>query len=256
MLSLIKYELIKKYKLFLITIISSLALNLYLLTKGAGGSTLFIAIFPIAIAILYIVDIIKMYSDDLNKRSGYMLFMTPNSGYKIVVSKLLTAIIEGFAILFIYFIILLINGAYIMHSTGTELNFSDIFTFVNNLMSGNFGFSIYHVFAFLFTAMIFLIAFLTTVYTAMTVRKSIFSEIKFGGALSFLIFIGINWAISQISTEIFNMLSPYYESIINSTNPTATQLTYVFLPINIFSIIQIVTLTLCSGYLLENKINL
>lgn len=256
MLNLIKYEFIRKYKLFLITIISSLALNIYLLTKGAAGSTLFIATFPMVIAILYIVDIIKMYSDDLNKKSGFMLFMTPNSGYKIIISKLITAVLEGLAILLVYFVILLLNGAYIIYSTGMDINFNEIFMFVNNLFTGNFGFSLYHVFAFLLTAMIFLIAFLTTVYTAMTIRKSIFSEVKFGGALSFVIFLVINWAISYISSGVFNLLTPYYEPIINTAHVTATQLTYILLPISVFSTIQSIGLTFCSGYLLENKINL
>lgn len=256
MLNLIKYEFIRKYKLFIITIISSLALNLYLLTKGAAGSTLFIAIFPIVIAILYIVDIIKMYSDDLNKKSGFMLFMTPNSGYKIIISKLITAVLEGLTILLIYFVIILLNGAYIIYSTGMDLNLSEIFILVNNLFTGNFGFSIYHVFVFLMAAMIFLIGFLTTVYTAMTIRKSIFSEVKFGGALSFVIFLMINWAISYISNGFYELLNPYYETIINTARVTATELVYILLPICAFSIIQSIGLTFCSGYLLENKINL
>ena len=126
MLNLIKYELIKKYKLFSIAILFSLGLNVYLITTGAGGSIAFIAFFPVIAAILYIVDVIRMYSDDLNKRSGYMLFMTPNSGYKIVISKLVTSVIEGFAILLIYFIFILINGVNIVISSGSEIDYSQI----------------------------------------------------------------------------------------------------------------------------------
>lgn len=87
MLNLIKYEFIKKYKLALITLILSVALNLYFIAKGVAGSPTFLALFPIIMSVIYIGDIIKMYSDDLNKKSGYMLFMTPNSGYKIIVSS-------------------------------------------------------------------------------------------------------------------------------------------------------------------------
>lgn len=255
MLKLIKYEFVKKYKLILITIIISVLLNLFLITRGEAGSGLFLVFFPMVMSIFYTVDILKMYSDDLNKKSGYMLFMTPNSGYKIIVSKLITAVIEGFAILLLYFIFVLINGSYIVFTSGNYVNFNDILYTINLMLSGSFGFNLFHVFMALLTALLFLISFLTTAYTAMTIRKSIFSEIKFGGALSFLIFLVLNWGISYISSGIFDLLSPYYGAF-DVIRPTAAEFTRLLLPVNIFSIVQSVILTLCSGYLLENKINL
>lgn len=255
MLNLIKYEFVKKYKLALAALIISASLNIFLITNGAAGSAMFLAFFPMVMAIIYIGDIIKMYSDDLNKKSGYMLFMTPHSGYEIIVSKLITAVIEGLAILLLYFIYTLINGAYIIYVSGADINFNEIINAVNSLLSGSLGFNLGHVFMFLLTALLFLISFITTVYTAMTIRKSIFSEIKFGGALSFLIFILLNFAISKVSSEVFNLLTPYYNTFTMS-RPTATELVYIMMPINIWSIVQSIILTLCSGYLLENKINL
>lgn len=255
MLKLIKYELVKKYKLALAALIISVSLNIFLITKGAAGSFMFLSFFPMVMAIIYIGDIIKMYSDDLNKKSGYMLFMTPNSGYEIIVSKLITAVIEGLTILLIYFIYILINGAYIIYVSGADINFNEILNAVNSLVSGNFGFNLGHIFMFLLTALLFLISFITTAYTAMTIRKSIFSEIKFGGVLSFLIFILLNFAISKVSSGVFNILTPYYNTYTMS-QPTATELVYIMMPINIWSVAQSIILTLCSGYLLENKINL
>ncbi len=259
MLNLIKYELIKKYKLFSIAILFSLGLNVYLITTGAGGSIAFIAFFPVIAAILYIVDVIRMYSDDLNKRSGYMLFMTPNSGYKIVISKLVTSVIEGFAILLIYFIFILINGVNIVISSGSEIDYSQIIRHVNSLLSGSLGINLGHIFVFLFAVLTFIIAFITTVYAAMTIRKSIFSEVKFGGLLSFVIFMLLNWALSSLSGNFFEIISPYYESISNSMSMgriSASDLAMVMLPMIGISILQIIALTGASGYLLENKINL
>ena len=259
MLNLIKYELIKKYKLFIITIASSLGLNLYLLTKGATGSISFIATFPMIIAILYIVDIIKMYSDDLNKKSGYMLFMTPNSGYKIIVSKLMTAVLEVLVILLVYFVFIILNGAFIMYSSNVDINFYETIKFINATLTGKLGINLFHVFLALFTLFVFLIGFITTVYTAMTIRKSIFSEVKFGGLLSFVIFMLLNWVISSLSGNFFEAISPYYESISNTMSMgriSPADLAMVMLPMIGVSIFQIVALTGVSGYLLENKINL
>jgi hypothetical protein len=254
MLNLIKYEFVKKNKIYAITLIMTIVINILLITRGAAGSSIFLAFFPMVMAVFYIVDILKMYSDDLNKKSGYMLFMTPNSGYKIIVSKLITAVVEGFAILLLYFIYILINGSYIIYTAGIDINYNEIINAVNGLLSGSFGFNLGHIFMFLITGLLFLISFLTTAYTAMTIRKSIFSEVKFGGALSFIIFIVINWGISSISSEFFNLLTPVYDSF--SANPSASELVYILFPINVVSIIQIIILTFCSGYLLEQKINL
>lgn len=258
MLNLIKYEFIKKSKLIIMTLIISLAINLLLITRGASGSAIFIGFFPMIMSVFYIVDILRMYSEDLNKKSGYMLFMTPNSGYKIIVSKILTAIIEGFGLLLLYFIYVIINGSYILYEAGSliDFNLNEIITTINSVLSGNIGINLGHVFMVLITGLLFLVSFLTTAYTAMTIRKSIFSEIKFGGVLSFVIFILVNWALSAVSAEILDVLTPYYNFIDFTSRPNAQEFAYIMLPINILSLAQIVLLTFCSGYLLEKKINL
>ena len=231
MLNLIKYEFIRKYKLIAGTIITALALNVFLITRGIGGSATFLVLLPLVLSVLFIADIVKMYSDDLNNKTGYMLFMTPNSGYKIISSKVLTAVLEGFALLFIYLIFLLFNGAYIAVSMGNEIDFSQIIRVVNNLLSGSLGFNLGHISVFLLAALTFIIAFITTVYTAMTIRKSIFSEI----------------------------ITPYYDSIdiVSSTGRIAAgELAMILLPMIVVLIVQAIALTGISGYLLEKKINL
>jgi len=259
MISLIKYEFIRKYKLVSMILITILALNLLLLTKGAGGSMLFLVVSLSALFVFYLVDIIKMYSDDLNKKTGYMLFMTPNSGYKIIWAKLLAAIIEGAGLVLIYFIFILINGAYIVVSMGDQIDYSQIVRGVNQLLSGTFGFNLGHVLVLLMAVLAFLIAFITTVYTAMTIRKSIFSEIKFGGLFSFIIFLLINWLLSLVSDKFHDIMTPYYDSInavSNAGNISAGGLALILLPIISVFIIQAIVLTGFSGYLLEKKINL
>ena len=256
MFNLIKYEFLRKYKLILMTIISALIVNLFLITKGVAGSTSFLVLLPLVLSVLYISDVIRMYGDDLNKKSGYMIFMTPNSGYKIIVSKLVTAVLEGLAILLLYFVFILLNGTYIIFTTENYINFNEVLRAINMLLSGSLGFNLGHVFVFLFTILVFIIGFIVTAYTAMTVRKSIFSEIKFGGLLSFIIFIGLNWITSFISGKFFSVLSPYYDSYNNLNNVSANELVVILFPIIAVSMLQSILLTVCSGYLLEKKINL
>lgn len=261
MLKIIKYDFIKKYKLISIILTIAGLLNLLAVIKfKVEGSALFLGLFPIAMILLYIVDVIKMYSDDLNKKSGYMLFMTSNSGYKILVSKVITAIFEGFGILLIYFIIILINTFYISTVQGfnISININEIIRAINMVLSGTLGFNLGHVFIFLLTALVLIITFILSAYTAITVRKSILSEAKFGGFLSFIIFVALNWVTSFISGKLLPLLSPYYDITINNfeSNITASQFAMALLPIIILSIAECILMTLGSGYLLEKKINL
>ncbi|MEL7649685.1 MAG: hypothetical protein AAGU76_16440 [Sedimentibacter sp.] len=256
MLKLIKYEFLRKYKLIAITVVSAAALNLFLMTRGAAGSASFLMLFPMVLAVMYVSDVIRMYSDDLNKKSGYMLFMTPNSGYKIIVSKLAAAVLEGLGILLLYFVFILINGAVMVYQTRRFIDFSEIMEDINILLSGNIGINLGHIFIFLFAALVFVIGFIVTVYTAMTIRKSIFSEIRFGGLLSFIIFIALNWALTYSSEKIYSLVSPYYGSSMNAAGISPSELAVMVFPVIAVSIIQSIALTIGSGYLLEKKINL
>lgn len=260
MFKIIKYDFIRKYKLLLITIICSILLNLLAVAKnGVNGSFGFLIAFPILIAILYIGDIIKMYSDDLNKKSGYMLFMTSHSGYQVVVSKVITAILEGLTILLLYLIFIIINSLYISFVQGFELNVNigEVIKAINLVLSGNLGFNLGHVFVFLLTAFVLAISFIMTAYTAITIRKSLFSEVKLGGFLSFVIFVGLNWATSFTSGKLMSALSPNYENAINfGSRISATELVMLLLPVMILSAVESVIMIIGSGYLLEKKINL
>ena len=258
MIKIIKYDFLKKYKLISVILITAVLLNLLLIIKfNVKGSGAFLGLFPLGMLLLYIVDIIKMYGDDLNKKSGYMLFMTPISGYKIIISKVTTAILELLFILILYFVFILINASYISIKQGYDVPIGDIFTAINIVLSGSLGFNLGHVFVILLAALILAISFILTVYTSITIRKSIFAEIKYGGILSFIIFIILNWILSYTSGKLMSVLSPYYDNIINAgTNITATQLVYILLPVIVLSAFESILLTLGSGYLLENKINL
>ncbi len=261
MLKIIKYDFIKKYKLISIVLIISAMLNLFAVIKlKIEGSALFLGLFPMAMILLYVIDVIKMYSDDLNKKSGYMLFMTSNSGYKIIVSKVITAILESFAILLIYFIFILINTLYISAVQGFNLtiNINELVRAINMVLSGSLGFNLGHVFIILFTILVFAISFIMSAYTAITVRKSIFSESKFGGLFSFIIFIALNWLTSYVSGKILSILPSDYNIIVNNfeTFISASELAVILLPVITLTIIEIILMAMGSGYLLEKKINL
>lgn len=106
MIKLLKYELLRKKKVYVIALciltvlmlliafgIPRLQNNYWVLITTVSALILLVGglLFPI------IINIAKYYSEYKN-RSGYMMFLTPNSGSKIFGSKVLAAIIDTLAI--------------------------------------------------------------------------------------------------------------------------------------------------------------
>lgn len=266
MLKLIKYEFIKKSKLLLILLITAILANLGLgLAYGLNGIGLFLGLTPIALIFLYLYELIRTYSDDLNKKSGYMLFMTPNSGYKIIASKLIFIISEGLILFVSYLIFALFNMiAVALKMTGdfSEIvrGMEELLTALNMLVSGQFGINIGDLLLIVIMILISVMVFALIVYSAMTIRKSIFSDNKFGGLISFIIFVGINFIYGKLLNFVgeafqFNIISERINSNMMVGYPSASMFK-IFGIMIIFNVIVSVVLMLTSGYLVEKKINL
>lgn len=114
MIQLLKFEFLRKRTMFLAALVLTIIGQLYVgyrflkidaSIRGFYGEHIvltYMGILLFAFALLYFIDIVTLFKNDLFKQEGYMLFMTPNSGYKILGSKLLFALIEGIGIAFVY----------------------------------------------------------------------------------------------------------------------------------------------------------
>ena len=256
MYKLIKYNFLRKGMLLAVVVVCTVLANLFVgIRYGEIQIAAFLSVAWIGLAILLVVDIILMYSRDLNSTEGYMVFMTPNSGYKILASKVVTAIIEGFAILVFYSAIIFIN--YKIFFNG-DISFTDI--------ELPLGFSLAHFTVFLAIALILIIQFILTIFTALTVRKSLLANVKFGGLLSFVVFIILNIIITKFYELISNILSIADANVFNITMESEYGISGAIVPVGelITQMAPIIGITLfttavlavVSGYLLEKKINL
>lgn len=252
MLNLIKYEFIKKRKVFGIAAISAIILNLIINYKyGEAGIAIYLGLITIAMFILYIVDVISMYSKDLNNKSGYMVFMTPNSGYSILGSKVITAILEGI-IMLIFYILLIFLSFLVLFGFDAFMNTD----FINFDVS--FGFTIGHLIISLILILLLCVQFILTIYTAITIRKSLLANVKFKGLYSFIIFIGLNYVITKLHTLLDKI--PFMSDTNISIKPdmiiNSKEFLVAILPTALIVAVICTILTLISGYLLEKKINL
>lgn len=249
MLKLIKYEFVKKYRMFMSVIITTILAGIFISIKfGEMGFPVFTLVLSIGLFMLYAVDVIQMYSQDINKRTGYMVFMTPNSGYKIISSKVITALLEGLGMLIFFILIITLNSAIIYGLESLfQINFYGLDISYNEV--------IINMFIFLVAVLLLSIQFLLTIYSAITIRKSVLSNVKFKGLISFGIFILLNYVIEKIYTIPYRLIDiSMYEHV--SSIPSPGELLKVLTPAMLTAAAVCVLLTFLSGYLLEKKINL
>ncbi|UUV19009.1 hypothetical protein NRK67_05730 [Fusobacteria bacterium ZRK30] len=119
MFNLIKFEMLKHKKMFSILGVLFLLMQVFIIYKTSiltttdndlidkGGLLVFISY------IGFIYSSILTFSKDINSTDRSVVFMTPNSGFKIVSSKFLTTIISGTALVLTTFIWFIANAYYV-----------------------------------------------------------------------------------------------------------------------------------------------
>lgn len=249
MLNLIKYEFVKKYRMFMAVIFTTILAGIYTSLKfGERGLAALAIILSVGLFILYAVDVVRMYSQDINRKTGYMIFMTPNSGYTVIGSKVITALLEGLGMLIFFILAMILNGTIVFGPS----NFFEI-----SFLNGGLPFNdlILYMSIVLTTVLLFAIQFLLTIYSAITIRKSVLANVKLKGLISFGIFIALNYIVGKIYEMPYNILN-YSENVEIVNMPLPIELFKMLAPLMVTSIILCAALTFLSGYLLEKKINL
>ncbi|QOR35271.1 hypothetical protein IMX26_00065 [Clostridium sp. 'deep sea'] len=243
MLNLIKYEFMKKYKMFIAILITTVLGNAFFTIKfGELGFGPLAAFLAFGLLILYVVDVIQMYNKDIFKKTGYMVFMTPNSGYKIIISKIITALLEGFLMLFFYLAVLTLNNIIL---------YGDISDVVILNMTVPLGTFLQFLLIALVAAILYLVHLIMVVYSAITLGKSIFANSKYKGLICFGFFLVIGYLTTNAYWILYRSLNFQI-----SGSPIPAQFLKVCLPSMLLSAVFCTVFIAGSGYLLEKKINL
>jgi hypothetical protein len=215
------------------------------------------ALFQIFFAMLFI-DMLAAYSRDLNHKEGYMVFLTPHSGWQIIGAKLLTGFIEGIG--FLIFIIILI--------------FVDMFVIYENAVNG-FLLDIMHRYlgftpqqqdamtmtfiAFTITAIVTVLNSVLTAYAAMTIRRGFFAGIKVAWLITGVVYVVLSFVCFQLGEAIVAIFPlPGIMDIVNAEGRLD-----VFFVLDRYllarsGIIVLITALIFAGtgYILEKKVDL
>ena len=204
MLRLLKYELRKTMLSKLILLCVTLIAQAVFLTGLWGnrerplaiGAVLLFFVAVTGIALMGILSVATLHRD-MNTKQGYMLFMTPNSCYKILGAKViecgLSLLIAGaffFALGWLDFSLLLGKGA--------NQQIWDMVKEVIRAINDQIKLDASHISALVFSVLAAWLCTVTTAYLADVVSSSLLNGKKGNGIVTFLLFLALNWGISKL----------------------------------------------------------
>lgn len=204
MFKLMKYELRKQWfsKLFILIVMGILEITflLGLLRDDMDslGISMFIMVFVAFAAIMFVsFECILTYSKDLKTKQSYMLFLTPNSTYKIVGAKVITSIAQiGITAAIMAGIIFINTTIVIIRYQDIEEAIELIGRALNNVMGLNIDYGLI-----LIGLVAFLLEWLSNVVTgilAITLSATFLSNTKGKGIVSLIIFFALNYFVGKI----------------------------------------------------------
>ena len=161
----------------------------------------FLAIVSIVFIFWLGIEAIFTLSNDMKNKSGYMLFMTPHSVYKIMAGKVLSSIITiiiAMACIALLALadmtILLVRFSSIKEFTNMVRDMTEAFTGIDFSWQSGLGFLIMLILSW--------ISMVAAGFVAVTISNTLLANLKAKGLISFVIFI----AVGIISSYILNIL--------------------------------------------------
>ena len=205
MKNLIKYEFRKTWmaKLIILGIAAfaelAFLITLYLNKEGMNAATIVALTFLAMGGVMYIgIQSVVTMHQDMNTKQGYMLYMTPNSCYRILGGKVIENGISMFLAGAFFFALGVLDVTLLFGHHG-ELN--RLWSMVQDLLRSLQLETKVDLSFFLAAAVAMLCAWLSTVVTAYladVISTCVLYGKRFNGWLSFLLFILLTWGFSAL----------------------------------------------------------
>lgn len=158
-----------------------------------------------------LLSVVNLHSD-LNTKQSYMLFMTPNSGYKIIGAKVLENGISLFASGLLFG---LLASADLVLMAARE---GDLMSMINTVLN-NFDISLGPKQIFWAIAVVLLswLATITMAFFSVTLQTAVFNGRRFSALLGIVIFIALNMIVSALIHSLNGLIpdaSAYVSSVV------------------------------------------
>jgi ABC-2 type transport system permease protein len=249
MFKLVKYELRSTFLTIIGICITVIIASLLLMTKKASWDVAVTALsvcLTIGAIIVIFISSLKIMSKYLHEDSGYLLFTLPQSGVSIIISRLITALIQISIVAFV--------ALSMCYLTVTD---KLVFSFFKDVKVSVILYSIIsYIWAIIFS--------LTFIYFCMVIGKVALKGKKLGKIGSFIIFILLSLAISWLSFKIVTLfpqtlnLGDFSTTTNYKTSNSSFSISGASLNIakTIFDIITFALFFITTSYLIDKKLDL
>jgi len=243
--NIIKYDWMRRWKFFLAGLVVFAVVNTDLTARliSKGRPTL---ISGVLIAVLFtmagalVVDHLGRMYKPLFSGEGTFLFSTPLSGYSILGGKILAVALEYIGVALFVTAVFTIDY-FVLARHLIEMQLPDGISF-NLFLTRGLQVNLLLLMGYLL--------FVLTFYLSVALSKSLLSSFKYGGLLSFIIFMCITQLFPHVAAAFLDV-NPIHISV----GPQSPAFTGLWLSAVGFAAAAIAVLFLATGYLLDRKVN-
>ena len=205
-------------------------------------------------AVYIFVRGVASYASELKAKSAYLIFMTPNSGLKIMGSKYLYTFVNGILLGGVCGALGALDLSLIMmHEDDWQsfLRMMDIFLRVNVLA----------IVFYLVLMLLSLLTFFAMAYFAITLSHTLFRDKKWRTWVALLIFVGVYWGLSYLQGLLPNPVENLVFTTVNDPNAEITITTFAdmipqMLPYALYDLAIVLLSLFGCGWMLDKKVSL
>lgn len=255
MLKLIKYEFRKN--LYGTAVMGGiiLAAQLYFMyasliadnrNKALGGSWFLVITAVVCFFMVFATGVVT-YSKELSNKTGYLVFMTPNSAIKIIGSKLLYTFFNGVIVLAVLVVLGITDWKILAGMWEQELSVFEIAADMLSILGVDVAHILYSLLAVIVKFLINFFMAVTLAYMSVTATATVLQNKKVKGLISVVLYIVMLVGIGRIGEQLPRIYE-YPESF--------TQVVLSDLPCTLFFLIIIVGAVTATAGLLEKHVSL
>ena len=216
MFKIIKYEIIRQRlsKLIMLGLLAVLEVvflvSLYMeKDKPMGYSVLGLTLLALSSFMYVSLESIINYNQDLSKKSGYMIFMTPHSVYEIIGAKIINSILTIVATAMFYGVVAAIDIFLILMKYDSLKAFLDQIQVIIRQFS-ELDISTGAIISAIVLAVIFWISTVAIAFLALTLTYTFLHAAPAKILISFVLFIILNFSHSWVNTHLLKALPNTY----------------------------------------------
>ena len=213
-------------------------------------------------AVYIFVRGVASYASELKAKSAYLIFMTPNSGLKIMGSKYLYTFVNGILLGGVCGALGALDLSLIMmHEDDWQsfLRMMDIFLRVNQGVQT--GQIVLAVAFYLVLMLLSLLTFFAMAYFAITLSHTLFRDKKWRTWVALLIFIGVYWGLSYLQGLLPNPVENLVFNTMYDPNAEITVTTFAdmipqMVPYALYDLAIVLLSLFGCGWMLDKKVSL